>query len=320
MKDTHPLLTAGLWSKANYSWVDYYMKLARKDQLTQKDFPQLPHEERTQTNLTLIKSNQTEGRGLFGCVFRGFWVVYFSSILLTTIELALSNIALLLIVYLNQEIESDIRQYGRIIDWQTPSVIVGALLTIAFSAMYMQEFTTFCRERIGIRITSGVRALIFSKLLKMSIVNPSDHDEGSIINNLQVDADKFNNTMAGFAHFYSDIINFSVTLTLGIWLFSSIFLVMVGALIVCSLVMAVLMYYWFKAADSWLEASDIRLNYWKSIYSAIRYFKARAFENSIHIKIQKRRAVELKWQIVNSVLLAIYIFMCLCCPALSVMV
>ena len=106
------------------------------------------------------------------------------------------------------------------------------------------------------RIQAGLKAAIFAKVLRISIVNPSKFDEGSITNNLQVDVGKFSYMMWSFNSLFYNLLNFAVTVSIGVFLFHGVFLVMVLALFVCSLIMVGLFKWWYKIAEDWLEAAD----------------------------------------------------------------
>ena len=314
----HPLSRSGFFSLITFSWASKFIALARAGVFKQAMHPMLTRLERSEVNHLKLQALLNQGKGVFGSVFKTYGCIYMLTILVTILDCGLLGVSMLLVYWLSAEFEADIRQHGRVLNRLDPLQLIGSLVIIAFVRLFINEYANFTRERIGTRIQAGLKASVFAKVLRVSIVNPSKFDEGSITNNLQIDVGKFGDTMWSFNSLFYNLLNFAVTVSIGVFLFHAVFLIMVLALFVCSLVMAGLFKWWYKIGDDWLEAADQRLAYWKNIFTSVRYFKARGFEVNIFEKIANKRRSELNLQALNGVALAVYILLSCICPAVSV--
>ena len=315
---THVLDAPSCLTYANFTWAWPYISLARKGNFEQADHPKLPAKETMVLNYSLMSRNFKKHRSMLWTVFHSIYKDLLSAILLTVIDAVLSGGIMIVLYYLGLELKEEVMLHSRVLRWENPLLLVTSLILIAFFKLYINELMVFERDRIGIRVNGGIRALIFEKVLAISLVNPSDCDDGSITNNIQVDTEKIQNSLWAFTQLFYYLLNFFVTLALGIQLFGWVFTIMVLALAGSSLLLYFLIKFWYTASDKWMEAKDFRLVYWKGIYSTIKFVKSRGFELDVFRKIDERRGRELKWQIVNSAILAVFVSLSIIFPAISV--
>jgi len=109
-----------------------------------------------------------------------------------------------------------------------------------------------------------------------------------------------------------------VTVSIGAWLFHPIFLAIIGTMIISSIPMVIIFHYWFKIQNNWMAAKDARMNIWKQAFTAVKYFKTRAFENYIYRKVNDARREEINWGFKNTLIYTAFVLILLIGPALSI--
>ncbi len=315
----HPLDRAGVVSYMNFFWLGPILEETRAGRFDQSSHSDLPVKDASAVSFGRLLGARARSSGIFGAVVRVFICQFLGTALLTILDVALSGALTLVLFFLSKQVEAQIKQHGRVVEWQESAKLVSAMVGCTLVKSYLSEIATLERMRISLRIQGGVKSMVFDKLLRIGLVNPNDHDEGSIINHLQVDIGKFETCMWAFSGLVYNICNFSVTVVIGVWLFSNLFYVFIGFLLASSLPASIIFYVWFKVKARWLSKKDARMSYWKNLYGVARYFKTRAAEVHAFKKMNRRRTNELAFQFYNSLSLAIFILVMLMWPPASIL-
>jgi ATP-binding cassette subfamily C (CFTR/MRP) protein 1 len=148
------------------------------------------------------------------------------------------------------------------------------------------------RTRLANRFMSGIYGLVFDKVEKIGIINPNEHDQGSIVNYLQNDINKFWAAVWGVNASMRSILNCILSISLGIYYFGKHFFVLVIAIAIIGYINSLIFKVWFKYEDLWALATDKRLQSVKNMLNNIKFIKMNAFENIFFKKVSESRAIE----------------------------
>jgi hypothetical protein len=99
------------------------------------------------------------------------------------------------------------------------------------------------------RLMSGIYGLVMDKIEKIGIINPNEHDEGSIVNYLQNDINKFWGAVWAVNLTIESFYNIVACIILGIQFFGNKFFVLVGGIAVMSLFTGWIFKLWFHYED-----------------------------------------------------------------------
>ena len=167
------------------------------------------------------------------------------------------------------------------------------------------------------QIQAGMKVLVFHKVTKLSLSNSCGHDEGSLINNLQIDCERFANSLFAFNNIFYNLLNFCITVALGSYLFNPIFALIICLIAAGGIPMGVIFYFWFGISNKWMKAKDRRMSLWKSIFGTIRFFKIRGWETYAFERLSNYRAKELHYKILTTICFALFIFVVFAVPGVS---
>lgn len=148
------------------------------------------------------------------------------------------------------------------------------------------------RVRMANRLMSGIYGLVMDKIEKIGIINPNEHDEGSIVNYLQNDINKFWGAVWAVNLTIESFYNIVACIILGIKFFGNKFFVLVGGIAVMSLFTGWIFKLWFHYEDKWASATDKRLQAIKNLLNNIRFIKLNAMENIYLKKVSEIRGFE----------------------------
>lgn len=169
----------------------------------------------------------------------------------------------------------------------------GLLLSQVFGS-FLYNYIACDLSRLSVRLKSGVIFAIYKKLMKISVLNPSEHTEGNILNYINVDAQKLEDAITKlnllFESFWLIIFGF----TLCIYLVS--YNIATCVIVFFSLTFVTMCFYKliFKYEVKFMVAKDKRTQLLKNVISNVKYIKTRVWENFYHSKIFISRNLELK--------------------------
>ena len=291
----HPLDQAGLFSYLSFGWVNSYIRVTKTTLFEQHMHSKLPVDDGAFRSFKNLLKYRNQGRQVFGSIVGSFLGVFSVTVILTILDATLNGVQIYIIQQLSKDLEFDIKTHGRVGEWKRPAILLLTIAILSLIKCVIGEISSFERLRINIRIQGGLRMLIFHKLLRIGLVNPNLHDEGSITNNIQIDVSKFESAMWAFSGIFYNLLNFAVTVSLGIYFFSKVFGLFVGLMLVNMPVLMFIIYKRFKIREAWLRAKDKRMTTWKTVYGCLRFFKSRAVENEAFNVVNRKRVNELNW-------------------------
>ena len=163
---------------------------------------------------------------------------------------------------------------------------------ISLTTAVIQGWISIEEERVAMRLVGGMYGIMFEKFLRMGIINPHEHDEGSIISYLQSDVMRLYSSMFGITQFITNIANLLLCIFIGIYFFDYIFLVMLVGLFILGysnkLVIVGIIHHYMQ----YTKNMDKRLNLFKNILKNITFIKITAIENVFFEKVNKIRVDE----------------------------
>ena len=134
------------------------------------------------------------------------------------------------------------------------------------------NFTWVDRNRLTSRITGALYSIIYDKLLRIGVINYHDHDEGSIINYLQNDVDKFKEATSSIKMFIVSILNLFLCIFMGVFFFHYIFAAVFFGIVALSGVAMIIIQKWTTNENRWARAMDKRLNVLKNVFKKFEIY------------------------------------------------
>ena len=122
-------------------------------------------------------------------------------------------------------IEDQLNEYGHLVD-KDPILFWFAIIWLG--NVFQEATSNFVwadRCRLTIRLTGALYSIVYEKLLRIGVVNYHEHDEGSIINYLQNDINKFEDATWAVKHMIQSSMSLVLTIIMGVVFFKSTFLV-----------------------------------------------------------------------------------------------
>lgn len=311
----HPIDTKNWFSVLTLSYIKPYLDLSKKMVVTQKCHFKLPKEDSVlsstnkigqkmyNSSLSLNKEFNEEikfsqrphpSKSLIGSLMKTYWfmLLYITlfAILVTLLDFYVVYGTKEVLTEINSQVKEKNKIYNKekILYWFMSIWACGVLNTIFNQWMWVQSY------RFIFRLTGATYSLIFMKILKIGIVNSHEHDEGSIINYLQSDIDQFYLFALTLSAITSGLINLSLSIVLGIIYFRTVFLVLVGGLVLLGFVNVFLIAGVMVLRKKKQEKTDKRINVLKNVLKNIKFIKINGIENLFVRKVNKARDEELK--------------------------
>ena len=94
---------------------------------------------------------------------------------------------------------------------------------ISLTTAVIQGWISIEEERVAMRLVGGMYGIMFEKFLRIGIVNPHEHDEGSIISYLQSDVIALSTSMNGISQLITNIANLLLCMFIGLYFFDYVF-------------------------------------------------------------------------------------------------
>lgn len=294
----HPLQKAGLISKLFFLWVNKPLKLQKKlkGEFKQEDHYDLPTKDLISKNYRRIAKNffrHAKGKSMSKTLLRTYSCQSFGLTLIIILYAALNFSTAYILSKVVEEIQSkkDFKKWENI---QPILIYFSAIIGAFFFSSVLYNYSLFQVTRLSYRLRSSLMTIIFEKMLKRNSLNPSSHSEGQIVNYIQVDCMKYEQSLLNVIN----IVNLSVSFVIGniyIWFLLkwTVFAMFVAYLL------AVLIFTLFyivraKVTKLMLEAKDQRINMLKNMVNNIKYIKMRAWELFYHYKLYFEREKEIK--------------------------
>jgi ATP-binding cassette subfamily C (CFTR/MRP) protein 1 len=292
----NPLQKTGLLSRLLFFWIGPLIAITRRTIFLQSMHPNLCERDRIHWYWRQLRVQYKKSKDIGSCLKSAFLIPFLLTLLLSLVDSLLYGASLIVVYLITQKIEVEVKDHGRIEDSQSILYLFGSLAATYLVRGFIKEQANFERLRIGMRMKGSMSLLLFDKLMKIGIVNPSKNDEGSLTSHLQLDCSRFEDSMMMISMMIISTCNVIIAVIVGVYLLDSVFFILVAMLLVglspvmfSSQIIARLERYWSAR-------KDVRINFWKTLYSNIKYFKIRAFENEVYNKLVIKRTSELKYQ------------------------
>ena len=178
----------------------------------------------------------------------------------------------------------------------TTEQALGLLLFVPVARVLTTLVTSnanYLLELLGLRLKFGLVGLLYSKSLKISILQSKEHSVGSIVNHYEIDCEK----LRGFMNMAQDLITIPFQIAIGIsvvyFLIGNAFL---GGLLVVAFV-SILAYYLSKKnayyQEQFMSKKDARMKLLNETLNAIKYIKMNGWEAAFIKRISDARRQEI---------------------------
>ena len=322
-KQKHPLEKANIIQQMMFTWLDPFINRTTKGKIFEQSMhPKIPHADRATNNFTRLWENRArnKGKGLLSNLWGVYGLSFFISVLFMLAMLSFGALKKYFLYLISLELEVQFKKEESISrDWNDLLVLIGFLIILTILDSSFNQLIQLWRMRFAFRVEFSLSCMVYDKLLRIGLINPSSHDEGSLTNNLQVDCGQFGGSIFALTHIISTIGNLGISIGMGVWLFKWRFFVMIGVLTMSTMLMYLVTRGFFYVQNKWMDSKDKRMGAWKYCFSSVRYFKIRAWETDIFSKMNSFRDKELKYQFLKMpVIHSIYTLILVCGPAVSV--
>lgn len=174
--------------------------------------------------------------------------------------------------------------------------IVGFLLCIlAINLIYpvVNIYLNWITYRLGMRVKSSFLAMIVDKIMRVSTMNSTKYNEGTLLNYIQVDIDRIENCLSQLLVILTSLTSIIIGLAM-IYYFIGVVVFYIILATVLMNIFYCLVYAWRTAvAKKLLSAKDLRLSYLKSVLKNLEYVKLSALEDYYWKQINALRQNEI---------------------------
>ena len=330
----HPLDKNNIFKKMIFSHIGNYITLARKMVPTQECHYLLPKNERVEKNRQEIgvrlypedpnqaqvvpsaedkakdfkiltdkeedigfKMHPKMSSNLFiafmGVIKKEFALCFFLFFLGSASEFA----KLVILKRALEDVSDQINHYGKIQYKNQVFLDFFWVLAINISANIFENMGSMFMYRFSVRLEGGLHGLMYEKFMRIGVVNPYEHDEGSIINYIQTDVESFNNTVLGLGFFFSSVVTLAASLYLGLNFFGGLFWILVVGLIAVSLLTAPFIALSMINYQNAKKETDKRLSVMKNLLKNIKFVKVSGLENFLFAKLSRVRQSEVNFTV-----------------------
>ena len=177
--------------------------------------------------------------------------------------------------------------------WFLGCEFLGLILCANIQAItYMNGYLEV--DRISARICCSLTFMIYNKILKVSTLNPSEFDEGKIINYIQIDANKLNRSIGVLVFGLDSFWNLFFALLLGFILYGWVLVVLIITFVAMSFVINITFKQFFKNITELMGFKDKTANFLNNVVKNLKYMKMMTWENYCFDRISAFRKNELK--------------------------
>ena len=231
-----------------------------------------------QDNHRLLKALFSTNKWLFT---RAFFCSLIAQLLQYTVPLLISSI----IDYVSKE-EKNIKVGVLLV----LGVVCSRFLLILFETRASVLYTL-----LDIKTSSAINGVMLEKALKFSLVRSSDHSQGSLVNNFQIDSEK----LYELSRSISEVVVLPLMLIIGIYfMYAAVgisFFGGVGVVLLMSLVNLLISKKYQALQTTVMDIKDTRMKLTTEIMNGIKYIKLSGWEEIFLGKLDGVRQQELKF-------------------------
>lgn len=311
----HPLDKTGTIGALFYSWVNPFLWIGNRTSFSQDMHPDIPKRdsvERNESQLFEIYRRKGSIGSSIASLF--FWNLVKNFILMGVAQFSycMMSVCMYFIIMTNQD-----QTYTRNEKNELYLYLFGGLLASQVIGSFFFNYITCDLSRLSVRLKSGVIFAIYKKLLKISVLNPSEHTEGNILNYINVDAQKLEDAITKLNLLFESfwLVVFGFTICVYIVSFNIVACVIVFfSLTFLSMCLYKLI---FKYEVRFMIAKDKRTQLLKNVINNVKYIKTRVWENFYHSKIYISRNIELKAMSMSNIVFTLIVTLAWINPTIS---
>jgi len=135
--------------------------------------------------------------------------------------------------------------------------------------------------------------MVYEKILKISTLNPSEHNEGSIVNHINVDAVKFKDAVGILVYGVDCFWQLVFGLAFGFYLYGWLLLVLLGTFMFFTVAGTFIFKFYLQNQQKLMDAKDKTSKFLKTTIKNLKYVKMMTWENYCYEKISSFRGKEL---------------------------
>lgn len=291
MLKPHPLQEAGLISSLMFLWVNPFLWLGNRTSLEQKMMPDVPKDDRVETNEQEISNSFNKIGGIGKTVASIYkWAFLKCAFLMFITQACYCSLALFMYLIIKELAEDKYsgdektKRFGMWFGLVIGTQLLGGMLT---------NYITLNLTRIGIRVKSSVIFTVYKKILRVSVLNPSQHTEGSIVNYVQSDCQKIEDAVAKFSLALEAVWQILLGFAVSIYLIHLNVVALVVSYALLTFCTLYLYKYIIKYEIQFLVAKDKKVQLLKNVIKNVKYIKQKVWENYYHAKLYFKREDEL---------------------------
>lgn len=172
-------------------------------------------------------------------------------------------------------------------------IYFGSLCICQIVGSFLKNYIYCDLSRLSVRLKCGVIFTVYRKLMRISVLNPSEHTEGNILNYINVDAQKLEDAITKLSLLMEAIWLIIFGFTVCIWLISFNIIACIISFFALTFFTMYLYKVIFKYEVMVAIAKDKRTQLLKNVINNVKYIKTRVWENFYHSKIFFSRNAEL---------------------------
>lgn len=288
----HPLDKTGFFGAIFFSWVKPFLWIGNRSSFSQEMHPRVPKRDSVVRNesklFEIYKQKGSIGKSIISLFFwnilKNFFLMGFAQLFLCMMSIFMY---LIIITNASTTLNRDEKNSFYI-------YYFGGLLLSQIVGAFIYNYIACDLSRLSVRLKSSVIFAIYKKLMKISVLNPSEHTEGNILNYINVDAQKLEDAITKLNLLFESIWLVIFGFSLCIFLVS--YNIAACVIVFFSLTFVSMCFYKliFKYEVRFMIAKDKRTQLLKNVINNVKYIKTRVWENFYHSKIYISRNLELK--------------------------
>lgn len=308
-KKVHPIDRVNFFNRIFFHWVRQIIYTSKQRKFEQDFHYALPLRDNIRTNEDKFIEIFDRERGLFKTIMKCFKADLLIGILWATLFVCTDysvTMILFKIMSFLQRTQARNKKFADQDVSSTPAVLATSEITsfclflvtnllLQFLSALFQNWNQMHFCRLSIRIRSCIIQLVIRKAFKFSLLNPSDHTEGKIINFIQVDTQKFETSVFFLVNFLVAILQILIGLVLIGYVAGETVWMVVICLVFANMVNVLINWKYFTLQTQIMIAKDNRVNTLKNMINNYKFVKLKALENFFSLKIYIKRLYEIKF-------------------------
>lgn len=287
----HPLEKAGILSVLFFWWVNPFLWIANRTSLEQKVMPDVPKKDRVEVNEQQI-ANEFSKNGSIGRTIRStyLWTFLKCAFLMMITQACYASLALILYFCIKDFASGDFQGDERT---KRFGIWFGLIILSQFLGGMLMNYITVDLSRTGIRLKSAVIFAVYKKILRVSVLNPNQHNEGAIVNYVQTDCQKIEEAISKFSLLLESVWQILLGFGVSVYLIHYNIIPLVIVYFLLTFFTLYLYRYIIKYEIQFMVNKDRKVQLLKNVLKNVKYIKQKVWEHYYHAKMYLRREAEL---------------------------